>query len=575
MVEIIFFLIAVIGTFVVAMVLNIRGLRDRCRQLVETAQPVARIVVGRALGQLNCKVKWDKQKDGDTAHYTYQGGHFNLTITKGNPYVRLSYLFFFEADIADLELVRTVCNLCNLNTDAARVVYTLDNKKAKADLHIIAGMYFARNDVRDELERAMGDAFRWQSAFVAKYNDMQKNVGKGEGVDVEKANAQYARDLQLIHEQEMTHQEAGPDWHETADNRMELRGLLSVAMGLADIVPIKLTIAIGERLEVVDDPDAILAYAVSTPLIDDGAFSHASATGRLDFYDPRDPVTPRHLTIDFEREESTKDTLFYRVTMSLAPVSLGKNVGDDSVQHLKQMSSVLLGHELTPAKDRLAHFRYVWKEAMGKTQNGDTKELTDEEKVLADMQDPHFAYNFYRGRDLYLRKRFYEALLPLENAFRSMTKLYDMHDRHAVELLDQIAYFIGCCYMNLHQYDRACYYLQITLPTSHQTYSEAYINCLVNGGDYRAMDVLNGLLGSLQMMMERMGNDDGDDDDQQPMPEKAQLQSFINFVKRRKAYLLVNLGRYDEAERMLKKLLDDPDNSDFALNELAYIQKKK
>ena len=55
----------------------------------------------------------------------------------------------------------------------------------------------------------------------------------------------------------------------------------------------------------------------------------------------------------------------------------------------------------------------------------------------------------------------------------------------------------------------------------------------------------------------------------------AQLNAFENFVRRRKAYLLVSLGRYDEAEHLLKLLLDDPDNSDFALNELAYIQQKK
>ena len=50
---------------------------------------------------------------------------------------------------------------------------------------------------------------------------------------------------------------------------------------------------------------------------------------------------------------------------------------------------------------------------------------------------------------------------------------------------------------------------------------------------------------------------------------------FAAFVKRRKAYLLVSLGKYDEAEALLKKLLDDPENSDFALTELAYIQNNK
>lgn len=573
MVGIIFFLIAVVCAFAVAMALNIRGLRDKCRKLVDTTQPGARLVVSRVLRQLNCKVEWDRQKDADVAHFTYQGGHFNLTMAKDSPYARLSFLFFFEADIADLEQVRTVCNLCNLNTDTARVVYTLDNKKAKVDLHIISVLPLAQSNMKEELERTMTDAFRWQNAFVTKYRELE--VKNKHGVDTEKAHAQYVRDLQLIHEQEMTHQDAGPDMHENAGDPLELRSLLATAMGLTDIIPIRLMLAVDDQPHVVDDPDAILAYRVSTPLIDDGAFSHVSATGRLDFYDPRDPVTPRHLAIDFEREESTDDTLYYRVTMALVPVSLGKTVGEDSEQHRKQMTSVLLGHDLTPSKERVAHFRYVWKEAMGKQQNGDTKDMTDEEKVLADLQSPNLAYNYYHGRSLYLRKRYYEALLPLENAFRAVTKIYDTHDRHTIEMIDELAYFIGCSYMCLHQYERACYYLQITLPTSHQSYSEAYINCLVNGGDYRALDVLNGLLGTLQMMVDHAADMDDDDDEAQQNPGREQLLGFINFVKRRKAYLLVSLKRYDEAERILKQLLDDPDNSDFALNELAYIQKKK
>lgn len=561
---------------VLAMILNIKRLREKSKGLTACPKPVARLIIDHALRQLNCKVDWNNDNGNRVAHFTYQGGHFNLNLEKDSPYVRMSFLFFFKADVADLEQIRTVCNLCNLNTDTVRVVYTLDNKEAKVDLHILGALPIIPRGMKGELERAMADAFRWQNAFISKYKDVEKEAHKQHDVDSEKASAQYARDLQLIREQEMTHQENGPDWHEDQEQQIDFKSVLSAAMGLTDIIPIKFTLVIDEQLTVIDDPDTILEYPVSKPLISNGSFRHSSATGRLDFYDPRDPITPRHMTVDFEREESTKDTLFYRMTLALAPVSLSKNVSEVSEQHRKQMTSLLLGYELSPQKERVAHFRYVWKEAMGKMQNGDTKDMTDEEKMLADMQDPHLAYNYYHGRDLYLRKRFYEALLPLENAFHAVTKSYDAHNRKTVTLTDELAYFIGCSYMHLHQYDRACYYLQLILPTAHQSYSEAYINCLVNGGDYRAMDILNGLLGSLQMMMEHINeNDDDENEGAQQGPGKEQLQGFINFVKRRKAYLLVSLKRYDEAERILKQLLDDPDNSDFALNELAYIQKNK
>lgn len=561
---------------VMALAANAKMLRLQRHGFAKRAQPDAKHMASEALRQLNCEVDWSKDDERDIGRYTYQSGHFNVSMEKGNPYLRLSYLFFFETDIAEIEQVRTVCNLCNLNSDTARIVYSLDDKNAKVALHVINVFPIAANGMKDELQRSMAEAFRWQNAYLAKYMELGNENDKKHVTDNEKANAQHARSLQLIRKQEMTHQDAGPDCHETAESRTELRSLLSTAMGLTDIVPIRLTLAIGDKLTVMDNPDDILAYRVSAPIINGSTVSNESATGRLDFYDPRDPVTPRHLTLDFEHEESDADTLYYRVTMTLTPMSISNTVNKDSERHSKQTTSVLLGLDLTPAQERIAHFRYVWKEAMGKLQNGDTKDMSDEEKVIAATHDSRLAYNYHIGRSLYLQARYHEALLPLGDAFRETAKRHNnARDRNTTETLNELAYLIGCCHMALHQYDRACYYLQLTLPTTHRSYSEAYINCLVNGNDHRALDILNGLLGSFQMMNEQAANEEENDANSQTIPEKEQMADFINFIKRRKAYLLVSLQRYDEAERLLKQLLDDPANSDFALNELAYIQKSR
>lgn len=570
--DIIFFivLLAVVFALLVLWYLRQRSMGKMPYMLMRNAP---KTIISHVLHELNVKAEWSKEKDNLMVHYTYQGGHFNILLEKNSPYARLTFLYFYQADVDNIETVRVVCNLCNLNTDACRIVYTVDEKKGKVDVHLISVLPVSSRGMKEMLERVMGDAFRWQNTFSMRY-DEQKKVDRKAGMDSELSKAQYERDIQIVREHEMTHQDGGPDMHESKTDLMELRSILPTAMGLSDIIPIRLILAIDGKLINVDDPDEILNYKVSAPLIENGAFKHSSATGRLDFYDPRDPLTERHLMVDFEVEQSTADTLFYRVTFSLVPMSLDKNIDKASEQHSKLMTSVLLGLDLTPPEERKAHFRYVWKEAMAKKKAGDTENMTDEEKTIANLKDPHVGYNYYHGRNLYLHHRYYEALLPLTNAYRCVGQVYDHHDRHVIEMLDELAYFIGCCYMCLNQYDRACYYLQQTLPTTHQSYTEAYINCLVNGGDYRAMDIVNGLLSSLQMLLDHL--DEGDDEDEHiGLPSREQLERFINFVKRRKAYMLVNLGRYDEAERLLKQLLDDPDNSDFALSELAYIQKHK
>ena len=104
----------------------------------------------------------------------------------------------------------------------------------------------------------------------------------------------------------------------------------------------------------------------------------------------------------------------------------------------------------------------------------------------------------------------------------------------------------------------------MTLPLRRVTYTEEYINTLVNSRDFRAIDVIDNLLIEMQNAQAAV------DDDEEA---QGHVMGFINFLKRRKAYVYIEFERYDEAEKLLRKMLDEPENSDFAISELAYIQK--
>lgn len=535
-----------------------------------------RAIITQALRKMNIKPEWEKEENKQVVHFTYQGGHFNITLEKGSPYARISYLYFYKTDMDRLDAVRLNCNLCNLNTDACRIVYTIDEKEDDVDVHFVSVLPIIREGMDEELQRVMGDAFRWQDAFSKRLDGMEKH----KGTDIEKIKADYERELELIREQEMTHQQEGPDWHESQANTHVLSDLLATTMGLTDIIPTSMSITREESSTTLSDPDQILNTKISDLLISDNTFAYKSAFAKLDFYDPRDILKERHLMMDIEAEEQTKDTLYYRVTLSLAPVSLIVNTDESSEEREKKMTSVLLGYDLTPSKERLAHFRYVWKEALDKSKNGQEDSMTEEEKTIVKMQGSHIAENYFTGRQLYLHKRYYEAVGHLTDAFRDLTKKVEGKSGILKDTFDEIAYLIGCCYMCLHQYEKACFYLQITLPTSHESYTEAYINCLVNNHDFRALDTINGLQENLNMLLQsiEMGNGNEDDETEENpklAQQKEKIEHFAAFVKRRKAYLLVSMGKYDEAEVLLKKLLDDPENSDFALTELAYIQNNK
>ena len=119
---------------------------------------------------------------------------------------------------------------------------------------------------------------------------------------------------------------------------------------------------------------------------------------------------------------------------------------------------------------------------------------------------------------------------------------------------------------------QAYYSLDILLPLHRYSYTTEYVNCLVNASDLRALNMIDHLLATLSVDEQK---EDDEDDDGGEKEEDTSLVSFISFLKRRKSYVLIECRRYDEAESLLKEMLNDPSSSDYAINELAFLQKLK
>ena len=51
--------------------------------------------------------------------------------------------------------------------------------------------------------------------------------------------------------------------------------------------------------------------------------------------------------------------------------------------------------------------------------------------------------------------------------------------------------------------------------------------------------------------------------------------AYIAFLNRRKAYVLIDQGRLNEAELLLQTLIKEPLCQDFAIGELKYIEELK
>ena len=138
-----------------------------------------------------------------------------------------------------------------------------------------------------------------------------------------------------------------------------------------------------------------------------------------------------------------------------------------------------------------------------------------------------------------------------------MGKEYQYYDRNLVNLFFRSAYNVGYCMMELGLLTQAAYYLEIAQYMRNATYVQEYINCLANTNDPLTLQVIEDTI------------------DNSPKPEdKAYMAAWnahMAFLKRRKAYILIEKKRYTEARDLLLDMIKDPKSKDFAINELNFI----
>ena len=512
-----------------------------------------------ALGELHCDVEWSGEGDDRIAVYDYQNGHFRLRILKNSFFVRLSYLFCYSTTTEDVNLVRTVCNQCNINSEVHRVIYSIDEAKNRLDLHIVAGLPMHPDIAAETLVAAMNGMFGWQNALVQKINEM-KGEGASAGADKEMVDAATAREMFLMRQQEIRLQ--GAEQLRANDTRaLTLGDFLDKVMGLQGLRPKRLAMVHPQGIEITAEEE-ILGFDLTRALFADGKCVAKEAVALLWTELKGSPGEVRLVTLTFDSEGSDGKTDYFRLTacLSVMPAS-PKHPFREPTREL-MCNSALLAYDHVSREQQFHESNYMWKEAVRRMKDKEQEPLTDEMQLLVDCTSPELANCLYQGQKLFMADRFYEALLYFENAFLLMRGDFDKMKTSMRETFYNTIYYIGFCYCELRQYLRAEAYLGMLVAQHRVLYTKEYVNALVNGGDHRALEFIDQLIHQLNATLEM---------DEEDKPQH--IFQFLAFLKRRKVYVLVEKKRYEEARKNLMEMLDDPECADFAINELAYIQK--
>lgn len=565
------FFISLIAMYVAIMVAIYAGRKRKRKPLTPVPNADRAAVephINSLLETLNTSGKWEEAGGAMfSTNFDYQGGHFALLFNGHSEVARLTYLFFYSTPLDNINAVRTLINKCNMTSDLCHLVYICNERDATIDLHCVSTFIYTKSLSAAQLQCRLHDIFTQRNTFVHNISEAIALNNKAQYHDVDADGAVQEFELSLIREQEIKRQACLNDVRFDKDKRLTIRMVMHEIASLPDFTPISLTVLAADGQKTAVSLDQIETFDIASAIIRDGAFTGNDAMMLLVYADPSTPTTQRQMSIALHKEQATADTLYFRATMTIAPLSAAPHLHYGSSASTPEVYTTLAAVDLVSPSQQKAKFDYLWTDAVQAKKNGKTPDDEDMD-LLCNCMDNGLAYEVYAGKTLFHQKRYAEAIAYLKPAFDNLKLRANDRQPANSRLYIEVCHTLGLCYSQLGCHRLAIYYQQINAHIPFIPYMEAYINSMVACDDSRAMPYINEALNNMRETLANL-------DDEDHSNERQQIEKFQAFTIRSKVHLLADIGRYDEAEALLRPLIGSQADGNMALNELAYIIYKR
>ncbi len=516
------------------------------------------------LGQYNCDYHTSEDKEENYKRYffDFQGGHFIAFVYEGMKGLEVMFPRILDAPMGELNLVRSMCNRSNTLSLHFKFFYDIDEEKNTVNVNM---SFFCNILEGDDLKDTIEQCFKSQRDFVDSYDAAMNAALPAGQSDAEHALARNSREAFLLRQMEFSSQDTKLQFRPNDEEHLTMGQLATELLDLPNVKFTQLQI-VGDGLAVINGHEAIAGYDLSTTLIDgEGKEAHFvldSSVLVLHYVVAQAEGEGEHLiTFTLKSEGCDDDTLYYHITLCIEPsdVSRRNSLHSDN-DVFPQAITLLVARDLTTTLKKQQEFDYMWKDAAIKINEGKSGELTDEQQFVYDVQDANIGYSMYWGRHYLDQERYYEALLYFKNAYNALRMSFFGMSKDLKTTFFSLCYYIGFCYCDMGLYEKAYYYLDLVGDVGRIDFAMEYINSMANSGDLRIFSAIDDVMADIR--------DQYDQDDE--MPDR--IVSLVNFLRRRRAYAFINFGNLDQAEKEFKEMLNDPENRDYAINELAYIQ---
>ncbi len=521
------------------------------------------------LDSLNCKFE-TRKGDADDVFYDfkYQGKYFTVRLFQKKSLLTIIYPYMFGTSVDNLNIVRHMCNVFNNACYCHKLLYSIVKEDYNAAVH--CEMPVMKNSLEvEDFASYLDSFFNVQHDFSIQI-DKEINENKGGYYrDFEYHQALDGRELTLNREFELKHQNEGvlvrsnEDFTYTIDDFMQL-----ACDDIAPAIYSKLRIIEDDSVTTYDDDQMIREMPLYAPIIEvvepdyegeerEVRFERQNAIMIVDYQDASQET--HSLTINLVARGEDNSTLYYRAYAAVEPADLDRSHSLTTLNEnaSKELISILLTYDKVYMLKKVQEFDFMWKEYQDRL-NDKNVSLTTDEMIIAQLSNAHVGLNYYWGRRYFSLGQYAQALKLFMNAFHvlkreSLTSVSDA--------LESLSFYIGFCLCEMGKLDRAFYYLEICRGSSNIDHVQELVNVLANAGDFRVFYYIDNYLKVVEQNYK----------DEPELPEH--IVRFVSFLKRRHAYSLISFGKLEEAESEFRELLEDPLSKDYAINELAYIQR--
>jgi len=511
----------------------------------------------------NCAYTVNKEYNGATIfNFEFQAGQFVAAIRKQDDSIEVTYPCIATASMIHLPLVRSKCNDRNNSNILFKYSYSIDNEEGEVNVH----MSFFNNRVTDEdMVHQLKAAFHFQREWLRDFDEAVSASRDYESADLESEIYKYQREMFLLRRLELRHQlDSSAASIAAGTGKLPLWQMLDTVAPLPDTRLLFMTVNTVNGQQRIEDEQTIRDYDLRRVLVEGegktARFTRDYAVLDLHYKQGLDEK-PKMTTIAITAEGEDDQSLYSRITVTHVPRNASRMNSLSNEGRQPHSISMLIALDRSDEKQRQQEFDYMWTDAQLKARNGEKDSLTDDQLLLGQVRVADTAYNMYWGVQMFNSGRYYEAALYLENVFNSYRSDFFEMGSEGKRLFMEAAYKLGFCYNELGLPKQAFYYLDLMASDGNIRHTMELVNSMANSKDLRLFSYTEGIMDEVKRNF----------DDNEELPEN--IRDFINFIRRRRGYAFIDFNQLDQAEKIFTQMLDEEENADYAINELAYIKR--